>query len=92
MRRSRGSARGMSRRWRALFTDVLALCAKAGLVSVGLVAVDGTLIAANASAAATRTHEAIREEMERILGEAAGSTPPRTSGSARRAVMSYPPN
>lgn len=54
-----------------LFTDVLALCAKAGLVSVGLIAVDGTVIAANASAAATRTHAAIREEIDRILGEAA---------------------
>lgn len=53
------------------FTQVLGLCAKAGLVSVGLVAVDGTLIAANASRAATRTHEAIREEVDRILGEAA---------------------
>jgi transposase len=53
------------------FTALLALCAKAGLVSVGLVAVDGTLMAADASAAATRTHEAIREEVDRILGEAA---------------------
>src|SRR3954471_13031581 len=42
------------------FTQVLGLCARAGLVSVGLVAVDGTLIAANASRSATRTHEAIR--------------------------------
>jgi transposase len=54
------------------FTQVLGLCAKAGLVSVGLVAVDGTLIAANASRTATRTHAAIREEVDRILGEAAG--------------------
>lgn len=54
-----------------LFIDVLRLCAKAGLVSVGLIAVDGTLIAANASPAAARTHEAIREEVDRILGEAA---------------------
>jgi transposase len=54
----------------ATFTQVLALCAKAGLVSVGLVAVDGTVIAADASPAATRTHEAIREEVDRILNEA----------------------
>jgi transposase len=53
------------------FTQVLALCARAGLVSVGLVAVDGTLIAANASRAATRTHAALREEVDRILDEAA---------------------
>jgi len=55
------------------FTQVLGLCAKAGLVSVGLVAVDGTLIAANASRAATRTHDAIREEVDRILDEAAAA-------------------
>jgi hypothetical protein len=52
-------------------TQILALCARAGLVSVGLVAVDGTLIAGNASQAATRTHDAIRREVDRILGEAA---------------------
>jgi len=53
------------------FTQILALCARAGLVSVGVVALDGTLIAANASRAATRTHESIREEVDRMLGEAA---------------------
>jgi transposase len=53
------------------FTEVLALCGRAGLVSVGLVAVDGTLIAGNASAAATRTHQTIREEVDRILKDAA---------------------
>ena len=55
----------------ALFTDVLALCAKAGLVSVGLVALDGTKIAANASLTATRTYQAINAEMAQILAEAA---------------------
>lgn len=53
------------------FTQVLALCARAGLVSVGVVALDGTAMAANASREATRTYPAIREEVERILGEAA---------------------
>jgi transposase len=53
------------------FTQILAMCAKAGLVSVGVVALDGTLIAANASRAATRTHDSIREEVDRMLGEAA---------------------
>jgi transposase len=53
------------------FTQILAMCARAGLVSVGVVALDGTLIAANASLAATRTHESIREEVDRMLGEAA---------------------
>lgn len=53
------------------FTQVLALCSRAGLVSVGLVAVDGTLIAGSASAAATRTHQTIRQEVDRILQDAA---------------------
>jgi len=53
-----------------LFTDVLELCAKAGLVTVGLVALDGTKIAANASLSQTRTYESINDEMTRILAEA----------------------
>jgi transposase len=53
------------------FTQVLGLCAKAGLASVGLVALDGSLIAGNASPAATRSYRAIKEEVEAILGEAA---------------------
>jgi transposase len=53
------------------FTEVLALCARAGLVSVGVVAVDGTAMAANASGEAIRSYSAIREEVDRILGEAA---------------------
>jgi Transposase DDE domain/Transposase domain (DUF772) len=53
------------------FSQVLALCARAGLVSVGVVALDGTAMAANASPEATRSYPAIREEVDRILGEAA---------------------
>jgi transposase len=52
------------------FTQVLALCARAGLVSVGVIALDGTAMAANASREATRAYPAIREEVERMLGEA----------------------
>ena len=51
-----------------LFAQVLALCARAGLVRVGLVAVDGTKIAANATHHATRSYEQIARE---ILEEAA---------------------
>ena len=54
-----------------IFTEVLVLCAQAGLVSVGLVAIDGSLIAGNASPQATRTYAAIREEVEAILAQAA---------------------
>jgi transposase len=55
----------------ALFFEVLALCRDAGMVKVGTVAVDSTKLAANASLGANRTHEALRAEAERILGEAA---------------------
>jgi transposase len=51
-----------------LFSGVLELCAKAGLVKVGIVALDGTKIAAAASERATRSYEQIAQE---ILEEAA---------------------
>src|SRR5919205_268002 len=51
-----------------LFGQVLALCARAGLVRLGVVAVDGTKIAAAATHHATRSYEEIARE---ILDEAA---------------------
>jgi hypothetical protein len=51
-----------------LFGQVLALCAQAGLVRLGVVAVDGTKIAANATHHATRSSEQIARE---ILEQAA---------------------
>jgi transposase len=54
-----------------LFVQVLAMCAKAGMVRVGTVAVDGTKIAANAGLSANRTYERLRQQAERILAEAA---------------------
>ena len=54
-----------------LFTQVLLLCAEAGLGRVGVVAIDGTKIAADASISATRTEASLRAEAQRILGEAA---------------------
>jgi transposase len=50
-----------------LFGQVLALCAGAGLVRVGVIAVDGTKVAANAAPQATRDYEQIARE---ILAEA----------------------
>ena len=50
-----------------LFGQVLGLCAKAGLVEVGVIAVDGTKFAAAASDSAVRTYEQIAAE---ILEEA----------------------
>ncbi len=67
-------ARFRARHERALaqtFSQVLGLCARAGLLSVGLVALDGTLVAANASPAATRSYGAICREVEEMLAEAA---------------------
>jgi transposase len=51
-----------------VFSGVLGLCARAGLVSVGVVAVDGTKMAANASSDANRVFGQIARE---ILAEAA---------------------
>src|SRR4051812_3058617 len=50
-----------------LFGEVLALCAESRLVRVGVIAVDGTKVAANASPQATRAYEQIARE---ILEEA----------------------
>ena len=51
-----------------LFGGVLALCAEAGLVKVGVIAIDGTKVHANASQHANRDYERLARE---ILAEAA---------------------
>jgi len=51
-----------------LFGEVLALCAEAGLVKVGVIAIDGTKVHANASQHANRDYEQLARE---ILAEAA---------------------
>ena len=51
-----------------VFTAVLGLCRRAGLVSVGVVAIDGTKVGANAARTANRSYEQIARE---ILAEAA---------------------
>ena len=55
---------------KGLFTDILRLCKEAGLVKVGVVALDGTKIAADAALEANRTYESIRAEVETMLQEA----------------------
>jgi transposase len=50
-----------------VFVGVLALCAEAGLVSVGVIAVDGTKVRASASRDRNRSYESIVSE---ILDEA----------------------
>jgi transposase len=72
-------ARFRARHERALervFTEVLRLCAQAGLVQLGWLALDGTKIAADASWSANRTREQLDAELAEaartMLAEAAG--------------------
>jgi transposase len=81
-----------------LFGSVLALCAKAGLVSTGVVAIDGTKLAANASREANLDYERVAREIlaearvtdaaeDELYGEARGDELPaqlRTSEGRRR--------
>jgi transposase len=55
---------------KGLFTDILRLCKEAGLVKVGVVALDGTKMATDAALEANRTYETIRAEVETMLREA----------------------
>jgi transposase len=50
-----------------LFSGVLGLCARAGMVEIGVIAIDGTKMHANASQHATRDYDRIARQ---ILGEA----------------------
>ena len=81
-----------------LFGGVLELCASVGMVNVGVVAVDGTKIAAAATHHATRTYRQIAEEIlqdaarldaadDELFGDARGDELPqglRTSGDRRK--------
>jgi transposase len=83
-----------------LFAAVLCLCRKAGLVSVGVVAVDGTRVHASASRSANRGYEQIAREIlaeaaetdrreDELYGEARGDELPeelRTSAGRRAAL------
>jgi len=59
-----------SKELEGLFVQILRLCAEAGLVKVGTVALDGTKIEANASLSANRTKEHIEKEVAKRLAEA----------------------
>jgi transposase len=81
-----------------LFGSVLGLCARAGLVSTGVVAIDGTKLVANASREANLDYERIAREIlaearatdeaeDELYGEARGDELPeelRTSEGRRR--------
>lgn len=56
-----------------LFSEILRLCRVAGLGRLGLVALDGTKIAASATLAGSRTAHGLDEEIARILAEHAAT-------------------
>ena len=57
-------------RMQAVFLAVLELCREAGLVRLGLVALDGTKVRAHAALDANRTASSIEAEIARMLAEA----------------------
>jgi transposase len=54
-------------RMKDVFLHVLELCREAGLVRLGLVAMDGTKVKANASLDGNRTASTIKERIGRML-------------------------
>lgn len=80
----------------ALFGQVLALCVRAGLVDAGLIAIDGTKIAADVSFFANRTREQLAKTVlaeaeqtdaaeDELFGDRGGSElPPQWSGGRGR--------
>ena len=55
-----------------LFTQVLSLCKRQGLVKLGAVALDGTKVKANAALERNRTHEKLMKEKEELDALVAG--------------------
>ena len=53
-----------------LFVEVLRLCGAAGLVKLGVVAIDGTKVKANAAMEANRNRKQLAEMVEKMFGEA----------------------
>jgi len=54
-----------------LFLEILRLCAEAGLVKLGKVSLDGTKVKANASLSANRKLKHLKQEIDKMLSEAA---------------------
>ncbi len=81
-----------------LFGEVLSLCAEQGLVTVGVIAVDGSKVPANASRDANRDYEQLAREIleeakavdaaeDELYGAARGDELPETGGSVRRYLL-----
>jgi len=58
------------KRLEKLFVQVLQMCRAAGLVKLGVVALDGSKVAANASLAANRSYKTLEGEVVKMLAEA----------------------
>jgi transposase len=56
-----------------LLVQSLKLCAAAGMVRLGLVALDGTKVEANAAASANRTHAHLQAQVAELLAQAAAT-------------------
>lgn len=54
-----------------MFTKILELCSNAGLIKLGVVAIDGTKIKANAALASNKSFDGIEKEVKKMLEEAA---------------------
>jgi transposase len=68
-----------------LLVASLKLCAAAGMVRLGLIALDGTKVEANAAAAANRTHAHLQTQVAELLQQAAAidQAEDREDGAAR---------
>jgi len=75
---------------KAVFLAVLRLCREAGLVRLGLVALDGTKVQGNASLDANRTAASIKAEIEKILAEAEATDAKEDSQSAAQQGAALP--
>jgi hypothetical protein len=75
-----------------LLVQSLKLCAAAGMVRLGLIALDGTKIEANAAAAANRTHAHLEAQVAELLSQAAEAdqAEDREHGPARRDELPRP--
>ncbi len=74
-----------------LFVEVLRLCAEAGLVRAGLLALDGTKLRADASRERNRTAAQLEAEVERMLAEAERVDAEEQAGAGREQSDALPP-
>ncbi|MHB1510863.1 MAG: transposase [Acidimicrobiales bacterium] len=70
----------------ALFVQVLSLCAKAGLVRLGRVALDGTKLAANASRHKAMSYDHICPKIDELQAEAAARKKATAAGKSEEEV------